>query len=36
MPSGEIQEQVMIKSKLYPREIHTYEKLLPEIEKLVS
>lgn len=36
MPSGEIQQQVMVKNKLYPREIHTYKKLLVEIDKLVS
>lgn len=35
MPSGEIQEQVMVKNQLYPREIHTYHKLLVEIDKLV-
>mgnify|MGYP003449516577 FL=1 len=35
MPSGLIQQKVMINSQLYPREIHAYTQLLTEIYKLV-
>lgn len=35
MPSGAIQQQVMINNQLYPREIHAYTQLLSEIYKLV-
>jgi hypothetical protein len=36
MPSGEIQQQVVTKSQLYPREIHAYSQLLKGIDKLVK
>lgn len=36
MPSGEIQQKVMVKNNLYPREIHAYTQLLEEIYKLVK
>lgn len=35
MPRGGIQEAVMIKNELYPKEIYTYRDLLKEIDVLV-
>lgn len=36
MPSGAIQQKVMINNQLYPREIHAYTQMMTEMYKLVK
>lgn len=36
MPSGEIQQIVMVKNNIYPREIQVYSEFLVEVEKLLT